>query len=979
MNKNIKAIPNLEWKKNNTPVNNIAQDAECKTKILVIINKDFWKIIEDIRKDFFLWIDINLKYKSNFQDLYFLENLNTYIWNNFWKIAEHGNLNSYNEIYFFLYLFSIKEDLNIYDSWDIYDEKKLFFILDTYFDKIIKSDNLNSKEWNMDLNYCLKLCWLYNIICLLNQNNLLKKDFIFLIIDFISIKINSILPLLNEKVEDENILKWFKYTLWLFKLNYTYITYIDFDSKADINIFLKENENLLLNTISWYNICKDSDFWWNLEKKEIIDRVFITNITFIINIIILKINTSLTDKQNYINNPIFIKIIDLFKCELNKLWLDINLDRDIKDICNFIFINNYKWFNKLNNLTTFENKINTNNFLSQFSNSNFTNKVDNLELIHHILLFNDISDNNLFNILNILLNQESSSNLNYEVIRLKILNIILTKLAPLKDPKLKNYLNRIWDHIDENKIFTHLLYTYSLIYITLSHCYSFFDDNESQNKALINFAKFKEINPKDSLFNKYYMNFEPLYENVWYKRALKYKMIDDICYKNRHNNSKNCSKCSGQNLENIAKIWKWYLEEYYWLYKEFKISELINELDNYLTNNKNNILNLNELKISIEKIFKTLFHWLVSIELFENNNTNIVIDKYKNYKDINIINWYVLRIIYPISFKTDFEQLYYNYSEEYVWEVNSINIENKSIINEIFRKLKDFLERFNEQNKIALFLVANFEKALENNNKYLMFQWIHNSAWEVIKYEVLSRLNLSENIMWKKYNIRDYIDAIILLKRDDLLKILIKKNIERTIEIINKSPHMDFSINIEYNDIIDEDLISFLEKLALNNINKLNITFELIEWKWHNNSIVVQNLKRLKNSGYKIAMDDFGSGESSINRLLSLFEEWIIDYVKIDWEIIKRLNFENNNNNNNININNKKWLLSFFKQNNKKNDWDIESIIKMIVTICKNHNVKIVAEFIENKFVLDYLSKLWVDLFQWYYLSKPLPESEILK
>ncbi|MBW7954247.1 EAL domain-containing protein [Candidatus Gracilibacteria bacterium] len=976
MNKNIGEKFSIE-QRNNPDFNNSIDSftTENKSKALVIINENFGQKIDEIKKEFFLGVDIKEKYKSNFQNLDFLENLNSYIGNSFGKIAENNNLNSYNEIYFFLYFFSIKEKLDIYDSGDIYDEKKLFSLLNNYFDKIVNSSDLNNRESILNLNSYLKLCGLCNIICLLNQNNSLKKDFIYLIIDFITVKINSILPLLEEKLDDKNIINGFKYILGLFELNYSYITYVNIDKKDQLDIFLEEEKNILLNTIAGYNNCKSSDFGGNLEKKQIIDRVFIINITYIISLLDLKLIKINLTKQDYENNTKFIEIINLFKNELINLGLNINLDKNLADICNFIFIKNYKGFNKLNILTTFEKKIDINDFLSQFSFLNFTNKVDDLELIHHILLFNtNINNENIYNILYILVNQNASTNLNYEVIRLRILNIILTRLAPLKDEKLKYLLNKTLNYVDKNKVFSHLLYTYSLMYASLSYCYSFFDDEESQNKTLTTFAKFKQINNGDFIFDKYGINTKLFFSNMGFKKSLKYGIIDKVCYENRHNSKKSCPKCADFNFENIVKIGRGYLEEYAILYRNIKTSKIINDLDSFLINNKDSSGSIDTLKIHLEKIFKTLFHGIVSIDLFDDSlsKNNKILDKYNDYKDIDLINGYILRLIYPISFKTDFDGLYYNYSEKSILEFSdNINKENGSIINEILIRLKNFLESFNEKNKITLSLVSNFEKALEDDNISLMFQGIHNSYGDISKYEVLSRINISQNDL-SKYNIRDYIDAIIKLKRGDLLKKLIKNNIKQSIDIINKYSHINLSINIEYNDIINEDLIYYLEDLAKNNINIENITFELIEGKWDDNNIVIKNLKRLKHSGYKIAMDDFGSGESSINRLLKLFEEGIVDYVKIDGEIIKRLSFEENNNN-------KQSLLSIFKKDNKKSDGDIIAIIKMIVAICKNHNVKIIAEFVENKFLFDYLSKLGVDLFQGYYLSKPLPENEILK
>lgn len=88
-----------------------------------------------------------------------------------------------------------------------------------------------------------------------------------------------------------------------------------------------------------------------------------------------------------------------------------------------------------------------------------------------------------------------------------------------------------------------------------------------------------------------------------------------------------------------------------------------------------------------------------------------------------------------------------------------------------------------------------------------------------------------------------------------------------------------------------------------------------------NLSILKKFVLELKESGFKFAIDDFGSGFSPFYYV----KEFAIDFIKIEGEFIKNL------------------------VNDKKDKAFVESI----VTLSKRLDIKTVAEFIENKSVFE--------------------------
>lgn len=119
-------------------------------------------------------------------------------------------------------------------------------------------------------------------------------------------------------------------------------------------------------------------------------------------------------------------------------------------------------------------------------------------------------------------------------------------------------------------------------------------------------------------------------------------------------------------------------------------------------------------------------------------------------------------------------------------------------------------------------------------------------------------------------------------------------------------------------------------------------------------SVVMDNVELLQNAvdeihkaGFLLSMDDFGSGYSSLN----LLNDISIDSIKLDRE--------------------------FF--NKTANSEKGRSIVSTIIALTKRLNIQTVAEGVETKEQLDFLTKEQCDIAQGYYFSKPIPFDEFNK
>jgi len=150
------------------------------------------------------------------------------------------------------------------------------------------------------------------------------------------------------------------------------------------------------------------------------------------------------------------------------------------------------------------------------------------------------------------------------------------------------------------------------------------------------------------------------------------------------------------------------------------------------------------------------------------------------------------------------------------------------------------------------------------------------------------------------------------------------------------------SVNISGKDFyfadLYEEFTGLVDKYKLNPAKlRLEIT-ETVVLEDIDEKISIIN--RLRNAGFIIEMDDFGSGYSSLNVLKDL----PLDVLKIDM-----------------------LFLSKTKDIHKK-----KIIINSIISLAKNLNLTIICEGVEDKDQVQYLKKIGCDFFQGYYFAKPI-------
>ncbi|WP_028505096.1 EAL domain-containing response regulator [Ruminococcus sp. FC2018] len=158
--------------------------------------------------------------------------------------------------------------------------------------------------------------------------------------------------------------------------------------------------------------------------------------------------------------------------------------------------------------------------------------------------------------------------------------------------------------------------------------------------------------------------------------------------------------------------------------------------------------------------------------------------------------------------------------------------------------------------------------------------------------------------------------------------------------------HIPVSVNVSRVDMFNAHLADILENIAKQNgLDNTMLLLEITETAYTDDSDqIIEAVKKLRKCGFRIEMDDFGSGYSSLNMLTSL----PIDALKLDMKFIRGI------------------------CESEKN----ERLVGIMIDIARLLEVPVIAEGVETKEQMELLKKLGCDIIQGYYFSKPLPPEE---
>lgn len=183
-----------------------------------------------------------------------------------------------------------------------------------------------------------------------------------------------------------------------------------------------------------------------------------------------------------------------------------------------------------------------------------------------------------------------------------------------------------------------------------------------------------------------------------------------------------------------------------------------------------------------------------------------------------------------------------------------------------------------------------------------------------------------------------------ILKLDDYMLEEIAKQQAEWIEQGRKV--VPISVNISRAHFAKEDLAEHICSV----VDKYRVPHNLIELEltesafFDDKEVLLETVRKLREAGFIVSMDDFGAGYSSLNSL----KELQLDVLKLDAD--------------------------FFRGSDAGNRGLL--IVSEVIEMAKKLNMKIVAEGIENREQVDFLTEQECDLIQGYFYAKPMPIAE---
>lgn len=154
------------------------------------------------------------------------------------------------------------------------------------------------------------------------------------------------------------------------------------------------------------------------------------------------------------------------------------------------------------------------------------------------------------------------------------------------------------------------------------------------------------------------------------------------------------------------------------------------------------------------------------------------------------------------------------------------------------------------------------------------------------------------------------------------------------------------SVNISRVSLENEALVKqFIDIARMFNVSHSSVQIEITESaifeKEDKFQLIIDNLRDV---GFKVSIDDFGAGYSSLNMLKNI----VVDEIKLDKEFLVNINNEDRS----------------------------HIIIDSMITMAHKLNTKIVAEGVETLQQKEYLSSIGCDIGQGYIYSKPITINE---
>ena len=397
----------------------------------------------------------NLKNNYTFK-VELLKNLKTRMEN----IFIDDSIEVYKELITIINLLSYGERYHIFIDYNKYSTDEISKLFSNYQSLLIQSsqeplnEEGNNENFELNFNYFITLLEAFKELCIINLIDVVRKKTIQGIINVITESLNMIKFTVVLDETKVAILNTFQGELLL---SFSNISYISIKNK-DINTLISEYKFIYNKQVDGYHMSSNNNFNANNNDKHTHYLTFLSITTNLLLLLLLKL-----EKYKDISFDIFEEIIDIYTKETQ-----IN---DVK----IASISEFKE-SLLNNLVYLYDKslsIKHQDLVKHILDKNDIS-VFNMKIIHNMILFSSLHENNLIFILRHILKVAKMNNDFHEYHKLRIIDSIINKFIRINgNINFTKQIPLILDYMKNANTASNLMSVFSKIRLSLSHYFSF--------------------------------------------------------------------------------------------------------------------------------------------------------------------------------------------------------------------------------------------------------------------------------------------------------------------------------------------------------------------------------------------------------------------------------------------------------------------------------------------------------------------------
>ncbi len=247
--------------------------------------------------------------------------------------------------------------------------------------------------------------------------------------------------------------------------------------------------------------------------------------------------------------------------------------------------------------------------------------------------------------------------------------------------------------------------------------------------------------------------------------------------------------------------------------------------------------------------------------------------------------------------------------------------------------------------QLETYVIQNIDRCLENQYIEVVYQPVVRTInGKLCSMEALARWDDPD---YGRLSPAEFIPA---LERNQLitkLDLYILREVCRELHEKEEKGYntVPISINLSRMDFLVCDIVEEVEKAVKEyDIARDSIYIEITETMiMTKRDVFERDIRRFRESGYQVWMDDFGSGYSSLN----ILREFDIDEIKLDMMFLHTF------------------------------DAKTRQVIRSVISMAKQLRISTLAEGVETKEQYDFLREIGCEKVQGYYISKPIRAKQV--